>query len=480
MGWKKVVPLNSHPRRASSSPPPGPDAPGATVRLSGDATRRGRLMGDDGVTIIWMALLLVVLLIFAALAIDGGQAYQSGRQSQNAADSGAMAAVRILDGILFDQKTNYTSIASQAKTIGRASGADNSTGGVRCWIISFPDSSGNTTRISPGSDTDGLDMCSTTYGSTSVQSWVNNANPPAGGVEVRSKATRKTYFAGAAGYAQTAATRPAKAFSYSFGGGTGSPFVVCGVRQNASQGNDFSYDLLDKQDLHVWGTRQTDNKNALKFISSDGVPASWVGKYKYYTIQDAQVPSCGLDSSTFKGKGDGKSIGTMPYYTGITTGNGFENTISLAVAGITPCQPGDTEFRGCAMLIPIADFGGGTGSSSYDSTGAVLKCTGKSQTGVCDPGYTNSSYEHVVAWTAWMVYGDGSGSFNYGQFTDDKGVNLGANGNPVGKSCDNPIKQQGGGKPQYCGRLLGSVIVSGGNRGGPPGAGQPRIIGLGE
>src|SRR5262249_34421565 len=122
-----------------------------------------RLAGDDGMTLIWVALVMVVILLFAALAIDGGQAYQSGRQSQNGAASGAMAGARVLDNILYNAGTNYSQIPQQIRQLAQKSGSDTATGGVRCWIITFPDANGNTTRISPGTDTDGLDMCSTSY-----------------------------------------------------------------------------------------------------------------------------------------------------------------------------------------------------------------------------------------------------------------------------------------------------------------------------
>lgn len=462
--------MNGHLLRAPG--PPFRHDRATAGRLHGDATCQRRLLGDQGITLIWVALLLVVILMFAALALDGGQAYQSGRQSQNAADSGAMAAARVLDGILFDAKTNYTSIASQAKTIGKASGADSTSGGVRCWIISFPDANGNTTRISLGSDTDGLDMCSTTYPSTTIQAWV--ADPRTGGVEVRTKATRKTYFAGAAGSPQTAATRPAKAFSYAFGGGTGSPFVVCGVSGSFSTD---AYSILDPTDYHLLGSRATDTTNALVFTSG-----SKKGQHKYYTLQDPSVPNCGLESSTFKGKSDGKVMGNLPTWEGVDTGNGYVATIQLAVSGIKPCAPGQTNYDGCAMLIPIADYGGGTGASKYGAGGGVLKCDQSKTPPACDAGY--GSYVHVVGWTAWMVYGDGGGGASiYGTYgNDDKGVPINDNRNPKvdGMSCANPIKaSNGGGSPQYCGYLLGSAIVTGGNRGGPGVAGQPRIIGLG-
>jgi uncharacterized membrane protein len=62
---------------------------------------RARLSGERGMTAVWVALMLVVLMLFAALAIDGGQAYSSRRQSQNASDAGVMAGIRQLVEIQF-------------------------------------------------------------------------------------------------------------------------------------------------------------------------------------------------------------------------------------------------------------------------------------------------------------------------------------------------------------------------------------------
>src|SRR5690606_4536767 len=53
--------------------------------------------GDErGQTLVQVALMLVVLLGFAALAIDGGMVYAERRHMQNAADAGALAGAREL------------------------------------------------------------------------------------------------------------------------------------------------------------------------------------------------------------------------------------------------------------------------------------------------------------------------------------------------------------------------------------------------
>src|SRR5512139_1910650 len=49
---------------------------------------------EQGQAIVIMAFALIVLLAFAALAIDGGNAYVERRRSQNGADAGALAGAR--------------------------------------------------------------------------------------------------------------------------------------------------------------------------------------------------------------------------------------------------------------------------------------------------------------------------------------------------------------------------------------------------
>ncbi len=46
---------------------------------------------ENGQTLVWVALAMVVLLAFVGLAIDGGAVYAERRRMQNAADAGALA-----------------------------------------------------------------------------------------------------------------------------------------------------------------------------------------------------------------------------------------------------------------------------------------------------------------------------------------------------------------------------------------------------
>lgn len=64
--------------------------------MSVNATRRTRVDGDQGVTVIVVALCLIALMVFAALAVDIGGVYAERRQDQTAADVAALAAAQDL------------------------------------------------------------------------------------------------------------------------------------------------------------------------------------------------------------------------------------------------------------------------------------------------------------------------------------------------------------------------------------------------
>ena len=72
---------------------------------------------DRGVTIVIMALSLVALCAIGGMAIDGGAAYANRRQSQNAADSAALAGTIILDDIRTGDQTDESKILAAVTTV---------------------------------------------------------------------------------------------------------------------------------------------------------------------------------------------------------------------------------------------------------------------------------------------------------------------------------------------------------------------------
>jgi hypothetical protein len=380
-----------------------------------------RRAGDDaGMTAVVVALLLSVVLMFAAFALDGGTAYVAHRSSQNASDSGAMAGARVLEQLKFFRSCTTTpapctqfgdlsDLRTEIQREARASGADATGAGVSCWLLDQ-----NRNRLGP-------ELCQ----SGAIPDGVLDL---ASGVEVRGRQTNRTYFAGVAGVKETEANTVAKAFVYNFAGGTAAPFITCGIRDTMPPGladpYEWSFDLL------------TANGSAGYKIQ----PAA-VGKH--YEIQDSDTPTCGGDSGTFKGLGDSsQKIAVVPGTYNITPGNANNNNAEISVAGVKACPPGENQiYNGCGMLIPVADRAAGSGQSME---------------------------VHLVTWLAWQVWGSGS-SYTFSGTSSD----------PVGTSCKKPISYRNfNGK--YCGKLLGAVSVTGGAVSGPGTAGQPHVLKLAE
>ena len=144
-----------------------------------------------------------------------------------------------------------------------------------------------------------------------------------------------------------------------------------------------------------------------------------------------------------KGLGTGEVLESLPTDTSTTPGNAQSGQVQISVAGIKACQPGDTTFNGCGMLIPIADFGTANG---------------------------NNAQMHIVTWLAWQIWGDGTSGYNFN--------NIGTNSSQTpGLGCKNPIAA-GGGSMKYCGLLLGKATVTGGGGTQPGTLGQIHVLSL--
>ncbi len=95
------------------------------------ATARRRASDDPGVTTVVVALVLTALLFAAALAIDGGQGYYTGRQMQNAADAAAISGLRQL--VLFKQGTITDATIITSSSLSTASANKATTG--TCEVV---------------------------------------------------------------------------------------------------------------------------------------------------------------------------------------------------------------------------------------------------------------------------------------------------------------------------------------------------------
>jgi len=63
-----------------------------------NGSRAKRLFGDDGLVIVYAALMLVFFMVVAAIVVDLGNARQQGREATAAADAGALAGAQALVG----------------------------------------------------------------------------------------------------------------------------------------------------------------------------------------------------------------------------------------------------------------------------------------------------------------------------------------------------------------------------------------------
>lgn len=391
---------------------------------SGSSLTGRRCEGDDGMVSVFVALTFTVILMFTALVIDGGIGYQSHRQSQNAADAGAMAGARVLDQLRFlpncsstvpapSRCTNFTSAANiKQQTVQQAinSGADAT--GISCWFIR--------TDLTVGGE-----FCN------AVSLPTNDTLDQYSGVKVSARITKTTNFAKSVGSSNTTATSTASAFLYNFGGGTGSPFIVCGT-----------LNYWDSGSQEAWGypiLKSTLNGDGLTYTYNGPVPAMI---NNYFLLQGSQTPDCGNTDSAFKGKGGVAPVGAIPTWAAANTGNGQSAMIQVDVAGIKPCPPDlDTQaVDGCGMVLPIAE--------KFQPVG-------------------NGGEYHIVTWLAFQVWGSGTGNYNFNPLSIPP--------NTLGTSCKNPWGPNTQ-SMKYCGRLLGSVTITGGLVAGPATSGSSHVI----
>ena len=304
-----------------------------------------RCRQDDGIAILLVALLAVVLLVVAAFAIDLGQLYAQRRQTQNGTDSAAMAGARAIDQVRFktptpDQPdTIYTAIRRSI-----TEHLEGQTGEFHCWLTGTTGE-----RLLPTAD-----ACASAAAMTSAFNSLTTgprALSPVAGVEVSARQTRATFLARVVGQKQTTAETSAAATIQPYLGGTGSPFVVCGVKAADST----SYDIMKADGTLV-----------------DGV----VGQS--FAIQGSQVPTCGANSSA-KGLNGASTIvvgkpcpSSLPPFspacdmTLARVGNRFDGEVSATVAGAVPCTAAQLQLDAppCDLLVPIADYGYGNGNGN--------------------------------------------------------------------------------------------------------------------
>jgi hypothetical protein len=94
---------------------------------------RWRSLDEQGQVLVWVLVLLPLLLLMAALLIEGGLMYRTYRLAQMAADAAAHAAAQELDVALY-MRTGRVALTPNAATVARNIATTNTRGQVTCGV----------------------------------------------------------------------------------------------------------------------------------------------------------------------------------------------------------------------------------------------------------------------------------------------------------------------------------------------------------
>jgi Flp pilus assembly protein TadG len=291
-------------------------------------SRRTGRNRDDGVVLVLVALVTIALLLFAAIAIDGGSAYANRRQMQNAADAGAFSGTRAIEKLTFNGETDG-GIIWDAIDDSRTS---NEATSVKCWLVGPVMSPG----VAPTQLT--TDVCTSRAAMASAWATLESQGTTVAGVEVEQTGVKETYFASVAGQDTITARATATATLQPLvAGAGGSPFIVC-----ASATAD-GFDIWDIEE------------NQIK-------PSALNAWYGLQGAQSDNVPDCGAQGEAFDGKG-GEDPPVIGEWIDAGNGNGFDEDILSQVVASNPCTPDMSSADGCLMVLPLASAGRGNGVS---------------------------------------------------------------------------------------------------------------------
>jgi Flp pilus assembly protein TadG len=270
---------------------------------------REHAFDEKGFSIVFVALMMVVMLSIAAFAIDLSQTYATRRQMQNAADDASLGATRALDKA---RRAGYENLGLN-DAVAATSDVANSRNGSQaalhsCTVID---------RLQ-----NAIASCMPAFGwTTSTQ----NGGPA--GVLIQAGATQSTFFAGMLGQSSTTARASAAATIQPLKLVSG-PFIICGNPLNDG------YDMLNPD-----GTINPTKAAALGT----------------FPVQESQLPRCN-GPSAFKGKAaDGSATFTVPGIAVGDNGNGYSGEIHNIVANGVPCPNDGSPILDCDLVLPVAD-----------------------------------------------------------------------------------------------------------------------------
>jgi len=281
------------------------------------AGERGPIAGgrdEQGITLIFVALLLTTLMAISGLAIDGGRLFTARRQAQDGADAAAIAGANALFAY------QYYAYCTAVPSACAATPSNPGTASVNTAVLNLLSS--NSVATSPAcqlTDDTGavLEPCA---GATDAQLQA------ASGVQASGAITQSASLMQVVGINSYAAPATATAAIQPLVS-TGAPFILCGASDNG-------YDIL----------------NAFDQITSNAM------NLQNIPLQSANPPACGAPTSKFDGQGYWNNSVSAGSWESVVPGNGSSTTTANQVAGLVPCPSDPTQIpsTGCGMIVPVA------------------------------------------------------------------------------------------------------------------------------
>lgn len=326
---------------------------------------------DSGQVVVLFALLLTVLLGFLALGVDLGQGYEQRRQTQNAADSGSVAAMRALL-----KQSNDSDIQNAIRHVLDNSGYSD---GNLVFLSPTNPTAGTTTGLvyvdaEYGTyNTPTLGKCTPLSSNQWVGSNGNNLPPSSANcVKVKVSTDAKTFFGKVLGESQIGASAQSSAAQISIAVAA----ADAGANPTATPTPAPWY--FDSEGFSIWGGRRADSRTL-----TVGSPVLFFADSGWDTGNDYDTSAGTYDATqNFKGIADPQCF-TLPPQSSCTGPNGSHGNEALSIPDGTFLQigvvdnvthSGSTNILNEIGLITVQKLSSCPSSPSYLQTGTNGVC----------------------------------------------------------------------------------------------------------